>query len=34
MEKSKEVILSNRMEGFQVKGINYNDYEVSFRRCW
>lgn len=32
MEKSKETILTNNMEGFQVKAINYNDYEISFRR--
>ena len=32
MEKSQEGMLTNFMEGFQVKEINYNDYEVSFRR--
>lgn len=32
MKKSKEAMLSDNMEGFQVKKINYNDYEVSFRR--
>ena len=32
MEKSKEAMLTDHMEGFQEKEINYNDYEVSFRR--
>ncbi len=32
MEKRQEGMLTNFMEGFQVKEINYNDYEVSFRR--
>jgi len=32
MEKNQEGMLTNFMEGFQVKEINYNDYEVSFRR--
>lgn len=32
MGKSKEAMLSDYMEGFQDKKINYNDYEVSFRR--
>lgn len=32
MGKSKEAMLTHHMEGFQVKEINYNDYEVSFRR--
>lgn len=32
MKKSKEAMLSDNMEGFQAKKINYNDYEVSFRR--
>lgn len=32
MSKEKEVMLTNHMEGFQEKKINYNDYEISFRR--
>lgn len=32
MEKGKEIMLTDSMEGFQEKEINYNDYEVSFRR--
>ncbi len=32
MGKSKKAMLSDCMEGFQDKKINYNDYEVSFRR--
>jgi hypothetical protein len=32
MKKAKEAMLSDHMEGFQVKEINYNLYEVSFRR--
>ena len=32
MEKSKEAMLTNHMEGFHVKEINYNVYEISFRR--
>jgi len=32
MKQSQEGMLTNFMEGFQVKEINYNDYEVSFRR--
>ena len=32
MKKGKEAMLSDHMEGFQEKTINYNDYEVSFRR--
>ena len=32
MKKGKESMLTNHMEGFQEKGINYNDYEISFRR--
>lgn len=32
MEKGKEGMLTDHMEGFQVKVINYNDYELSFRR--
>jgi len=32
MEKGKECLLTDHLEGFQVKVINYNDYELSFRR--
>lgn len=32
MKKGKEAMLSNHMEGFQLDLINYNDYEISFRR--
>ena len=32
MRKEREAILTNYMDGFQKKEINYNDYEVSFRR--
>lgn len=32
MKKAKEAMLTNHMEGFQEKEINYNVYEVSFRR--
>ncbi len=32
MKNEKEVALTNCMEGFQEKKINYSDYEVSFRR--
>ncbi|MBW6537653.1 MAG: hypothetical protein K0B11_21770 [Mariniphaga sp.] len=32
MKKGKEIMLTDSMEGFQGKAINYNDYEVSFRR--
>ena len=32
MKKGKEVMLTDYMDGFQEKQINYNDYEVSFRR--
>ena len=32
MKKVKEIMLTDSMEGFQEKEINYNDYEVSFRR--
>ena len=32
MKKGKEIMLTDSMEGFQEKAINYNDYEVSFRR--
>lgn len=32
MKKGKEAMLSDHMEGFQEKSINYNAYEVSFRR--
>jgi hypothetical protein len=32
MEKGKERKLTDHLEGFQQKEINYNDYEISFRR--
>ena len=32
MRKEKEAALTDCMEGFQEKAINYGDYEVSFRR--
>lgn len=32
MKKGREIMLTDSMEGFQEKTINYNDYEVSFRR--
>jgi hypothetical protein len=32
MEKGKECRLTDHMDGFQEKEINYNSYEVSFRR--
>lgn len=32
MKKGKEIMLTDSMEGFQGKAINYHDYEVSFRR--
>ena len=32
MEKRKEAKLSDHMDSFQVEKINYNDYEISFRR--
>ena len=32
MKKGKEAMLTDYMDGFQEKQINYNDYEVSFRR--
>ena len=32
MKKGKEIMLTDSMEGFQEKTINYNDYEISFRR--
>ncbi len=32
MKKGKETMLTDHMDGFQEKKINYNDYEVSFRR--
>jgi hypothetical protein len=32
MKKGKEAMLTNSMEGLQKKEMNYNDYEVSFRR--
>lgn len=32
MEKSKEAMLTNHMDGFEGKKINYNNYEISFRR--
>lgn len=32
MKKSKETMLTDNMEGFKARKINYNDYEISFRR--
>lgn len=32
MKKGKEAMLSDYMEGFKEEAINYNDYEVCFRR--
>jgi hypothetical protein len=32
MKEKKEAMLTNHMEGFQEKEINYNVYEISFRR--
>ena len=32
MKKEREAILTKCMEGFQEEEINYNEYEVSFRR--
>lgn len=32
MKKSKDVMLTDHMEGFEEKEINYSFYEVSFRR--
>ncbi|MCY1722307.1 hypothetical protein OU798_18275 [Prolixibacteraceae bacterium Z1-6] len=32
MKKGKEAMLTDSMNGFKEKKINYNDYEVSFRR--
>ncbi len=32
MKKAKDVMLTDHMEGFQEKEINYSVYEVSFRR--
>jgi hypothetical protein len=32
MQKSKEAKLSDHMDAFHSKQINYNDYEISFRR--
>jgi len=32
MERSKEAKLTDYMDGFQVEAVNYNDYEISFRR--
>ena len=32
MKKSKEAMLTDYMDGFQVTAVNYNDYEISFRR--
>ncbi len=32
MKQSKEAMLSDHMSGFHNKKINYNDYEISFRR--
>ena len=31
MKKGKEIMLTDSMEGFQEKAINFSDYEVSFR---
>lgn len=32
MMKKNEAMLTNNMEGFEEKSINYHDYEISFRR--
>lgn len=32
MKKSKEAMLTDHMEGFEEKTVNYSNYEVSFRR--
>ena len=32
MKKEREAILTKFMEGFQEEEVNYNEYEVSFRR--
>ncbi len=32
MKKEREAILTNCMEGFQAEEINFNAYEISFRR--
>ena len=32
MKRSKEAMVTNHMEEFQKKEINYNDYKISFRR--
>lgn len=32
MKKGKEAMLTDHMDGFEQKKINYQDYEVSFRR--
>lgn len=32
MKKGKATMLSDHMDGFKEKSINFNDYEVSFRR--
>ena len=32
MKKKNEAMVTNHMEMFQEKKINYNDYEISFRR--
>jgi len=32
MKQNREAMLSNHMGGFQQEKINYNDYEISFRR--
>jgi polyhydroxyalkanoate synthesis regulator phasin len=32
MKKGKEIMLTDSMKGLQEKAINYNNYEVSFRR--
>ena len=30
MEKTKEGMLTDYMDGFQTARVNYNDYEISF----
>lgn len=32
MKQGKETMLTDHMEGFKEKQINYQDYEISFRR--
>lgn len=32
MKKGKEAMLTDHMEGFEERNVNYNDYEISFRR--